>query len=164
MTRSRCVVVGVGNPYRSDDGAALAVAERLRTLAPTDVEIVACEQEPTRLLDAWRNREAAIVVDALASRGEPGALHRYDATQEPVPERVFRSSTHGFGVGETIELARALGTLPACVIVYGIEGQAFESGDELSAAVAPAIDRTVDTVLADVQRLTKGNEPCTSER
>jgi hypothetical protein len=50
------------------------------------------------------------------------------------------------------------------VIVYGIEGQAFESGDELSAAVAAAIDRTVDTVLADVQRLTKGNEPCTSER
>jgi hydrogenase maturation protease len=164
MTNARQVVIGVGNTYRGDDGVGLAVVERLRTRVPNGVELIACEQEPTRLLDAWQGFEAAIVIDAVISGSEPGALHRYEASDEAVPDRVFHSSTHAFGVGETIELARTLRKLPKRLIVYGIEGQTFESSDELSAPVAAAIGRAVDAVLADVELLTEKEDPCTSER
>jgi len=150
---SRRVVVALGNAYRRDDGAGLAVAERLRGRLPNDVRIVESEQEPTRLIDAWDGAEIAVVVDAVASGGEPGTLHRFDASEEPVPERLFRSSTHSFGVGEAIELARALGRLPGRVIVYGIEGAAFEAGEGLSDEVAQAVKRTAAALLADI-----GNE------
>jgi hydrogenase maturation protease len=151
IERTRRVVVAVGNAYRGDDAVALAVVERLRDRVPADVEVVACEQEPTRLLDAWQDAATAIVVDAVTSGAEPGTLHRYDASDRPLPSRVFRSSTHAFSVGETIELARALGKLPPRVVVYGIEGERFESGEELSARVAAAVEPAVEAVAADIE-------------
>ena len=134
----RVVAVGVGNPYRSDDGAGLAVAERLRETAP-DVEVVTCEQEPLRLLDAWNGAELAIVVDAVSSGAPSGTVHRFDATAEPIPPSVFRGSTHALGIGDAIELARTLGRLPDRVLVFGIEGERFTAGEQLSPAVAAAV-------------------------
>jgi hydrogenase maturation protease len=164
MTSGRHVVVGVGNPYRGDDGVALAVLERLRERLPAGVELVACEQEPTRLLDAWNESDATVVVDAVASGAQPGTLHRCDATTDPVPARAFRSSTHAFSVGETIELARALGRLPAQVIVYGIEGERFDAGGELSPPVAAAVRSAAESILVDLRRLRQEEASCTSER
>ena len=133
----RVVVIGVGNLYRRDDGVGPAIAERLR--GRRDVEVATCEQEPSRLLDAWAGADLALVVDAVASGAEPGTVHRFDASERAVPSSVFRGSTHAFGVGEVIELARALGRLPGRVIVYGVEGAEFAAGDGLSPAVAAAV-------------------------
>ena len=149
---SRVVVVGVGNAYRGDDGAGLAVAERVRGLVE-GVEVVTCEQEASRVIDAIEGRDAAVLVDASSSGATPGTIHRFDASIEPVPARSFRSSTHAFGVAEAIELARALGKLPGTVVVYGIEGEEFSAGEGLSAAVAAAVEPAVDAVMG---------EPCTS--
>jgi hydrogenase maturation protease len=162
MTTARTVVVGVGNAYRGDDGVALAVLESLRPRVPEGVDLIPCEQEPSRLLDAWHDAEDAIVVDAVASGGEPGELHRWDASESPVPAHVFHSSTHAFGVGETIELGRALGRLPARLVVYGIEGQKFDSSEELSEKVAAAVDPAVAAILNDVRRFSEKEEACTS--
>jgi len=144
------VVVALGNVYRRDDGAGLAVAELLRGRLPDGARLVECEQEPTRLVDAWEGADTALVVDAVESGAPPGTLHRFDASEQSLPERLFRSSTHSFGVGEAIELARALGRLPGSVIVYGIEGGAFEAGEGLSGDVAEAVERVAAAVLADV--------------
>ena len=145
-----CIVVAIGNAFRSDDGAGLAVAGRLRGRMPAGVELVECVQEPSRLIDACEGASVAVIVDAVASGAVPGTLHRFDASTDPVPARLFRSSTHAFGVGEAIELARALGRLPARVIVYGIEGEAFGAGEGLTTPVAAAVERAADAVLTDV--------------
>jgi hydrogenase maturation protease len=143
---SGIVVVGVGNELRGDDAVGLAVAVRLRGRVPEGVTVVECEQEPTRLLDAWSGADAAFVVDAAASGGPPGTVHRFDASAEPVPARVFRSSTHAFGVGDAVELARALGRLPGRVVVYGVEGGDFTAGAPLSVEVAAAVDLVVGKI------------------
>jgi hydrogenase maturation protease len=116
------------------------------------------------LIDGLVGAESAVVVDAVASGAEPGTLHRFDASAEPIPARVFRSSTHAFGVGEAIELARALGKLPRRVVVYGIEGASFAAGEGLSPAVAEAVELAVAAVLEELARLTREEEPCTSGR
>jgi hydrogenase maturation protease len=145
------VVVGIGNAFRGDDGVGLRVVEALRGRAGSGVRIVACEEEPSRLIDAWDGATATVIVDAVASGGTPGAIHRFDASEEPIPTGEFRSSTHAFSLGETIEVARALGRLPARVIVYGIEGSDFTAGNELTDAVATAIDGVAAAVLEDVE-------------
>jgi hydrogenase maturation protease len=160
---TRSVVLGVGNDYRGDDGAALAVVRRLEARVPAGVAVQAFEQEPTRLLDAWSGADAVVVVDAVASGAEPGTVHRFDASSDPLPTLVFRSSTHAFGVGETIELARALGTLPRRVVVYGVEGLSFTAGDGLSDRVSDAVEPTAAAVLAELERLHE-EARCTSER
>lgn len=161
---SRVVVIGVGNPYRGDDAAGLAAAERLQSRVPEHVSVLPCEQEPSRIVDAWQGARAAVVVDAVQSGSEPGTLHRVDATTEPVPAHVFRSSTHAFGVGETIEVARALGRLPARIVVYGVEGASFAAGIGLTPRVETAVDEVVAAVLGEIEHLVREEERCTSER
>jgi len=160
------VVIGVGNAYRRDDGVGLAVAARLRGRVPAGVEVVGCELEPSRLIDAWQGADTALVVDAVRSGAEPGMLHRVDAGAGAVPASVFRSSsTHAFGVGEAVELARALGTLPGRLVLYGIEGGEFVAGEGLTAAVEAAVEPAVRAVLEELEQLRREEEePCTTER
>jgi hydrogenase maturation protease len=147
----KAVVVGVGNAVRGDDAAGLAVAERVRRDAPRGVDVVECEQEPTRLLDAWDGADLALVVDASLSGAGAGSVRRFDATAEPIPSRTFRSSTHAFGIGDAVELGRALGRLPARVVVYGIEGLDFALGSGLSEPVAGVVDEVAQAVLAELE-------------
>jgi hydrogenase maturation protease len=143
-------VIGVGNAYRGDDAVGLAVAERVRGRVPEDVAVLDCEQEPTRLLDAWSGADVAVVVDACWTGGAPGSVHRYDVSEAPLPARTFRSSTHAFGVADAIELSRTLGRLPGRVIVYGVVGGGFEAGAALSPHVQSAVDRVELDLAAEV--------------
>jgi len=77
----RRVVVGVGNPYRGDDGAGLAVAERLRGRLPDGVDdergvrAVPCVEEPRRLVRALGQLDPVRqpAAEPLGDR-EPGAV------------------------------------------------------------------------------------------
>ena len=160
---SRVVVIGVGNPYRGDDAAGLVAVERIRSRVPAWVSVLPCEQEPSRIIDAWKGARAALVVDAVTSGAEPGTLHRIDASRESVPAHVFRSSTHAFGVGEAIELARALGRLPESIVVYGVEGATFAAGLGLTPRVETAVDDVVEALLGDLERVVEEEELCTTE-
>ena len=130
------LVVGLGNTWRSDDGAGPAVARALGD----DPRVLVHEGEPIGLLDAWEGADEVMVVDAVASGAPPGTVHRLDAAAAPLPAAVARGSTHAFGLAETIELARTLGRLPERLTVYGIEGGCFDAGDDLSPPVRAAVD------------------------
>ena len=125
------LVVGVGNRWRGDDAAGLAVAEAAGG--------VAHEGDGTGLLDRWAGAGDVVVVDAAAVGGSPGAIRRFDAVAGPLPVHTMSSSTHHFGLAEAIELARELGRLPERLEVYAIEGADFSAGAPLSPAVARAV-------------------------
>ena len=154
---TRTVVIGVGNPLRGDDAAGVAVAERLRPRVPADVEVVSCSEEPSRLMEAWDGADSVVLVDTVSSGEAPGTLHRFEAGEESVPARTFRSSTHAIGIADTIELARALGRLPRRVRVYGVEAGGFATGAPLTPAVETAVVALVRAVLNDLEK-----ERCTS--
>jgi hydrogenase maturation protease len=158
------VVVGLGNAYRGDDGVGLAVAAAVRARVGSEVSVAPCEEEPSRLLDAWSGSAAAVIVDAVVSGAEPGTIHRLDASEEPIPAGTLRSSTHAFSLGETIEIARALGRLPRRVLVYGIEAADVAAGEQLTPAVAGAVEHVADAIVRDLERLMSEEIPCTSER
>jgi hydrogenase maturation protease len=153
------VVIGIGNALRGDDAAGVVVAEKLRLRVPVGVEVVACDEEPSRLMEAWEGAENVLLVDTVASGAPPGTLHRFDAGEEAVPARTFRSSTHAIGIADTIELARALDRLPRRVRVYGIEAGGFTTGAGLTPAVEAAAALLVEEVLHDLEE-----EQCTSAR
>jgi hydrogenase maturation protease len=87
-----------------------------------------------------------LVVDGAASGAPPGTIRRFDARSGPLPARLLRTSTHAFGVPDAVELARALGRLPARLEVYAIEGARFTTGAELS----PAVERAVGELAASL--------------
>jgi len=151
------VVIGVGNELRGDDGAGLEVARRVGEAGlPASVTVHLHEGEAVGLLELWDGADAAVLVDTVRSGAPPGTIHRLDASHGPLPSRVRRSSSHTIGIAEAIELARALGTLPSGILVYGVEGQRFETGTELSQEVAQALDRLVRELRAEALRVSAG--------
>jgi hydrogenase maturation protease len=66
---------------------------------------------------------------------------------------VLQGSTHHFSLGDTIELARALGRLPAKALFFGIEGESFSPGEPLSPAVAAAVPAIVEEIAKEVEEL-----------
>lgn len=142
------VVIGVGNAWGGDDAVGLRVAEAVRGRG---AEVIVHEGEPTALLDLWEGAETAIVIDAVAAGGEPGTVTRWDASSSALPSSFTGSSTHAFSVAQAIELGRTLGQLPARVVVVGVEGARYESGTELTDAVARAVPVAAGVVAEELQ-------------
>ncbi len=146
--------VCLGSPFRGDDAVGPAVAERLRGAGAA---VLDCADEPTRLLGLWDGLDTVVVVDALSSGAAPGTLHRIDAEDGPLPRDLRLASTHAMGISDALELGRALGQAPRRVVVLGVEGASFGMGEEMTAAVASALDGLVESVLRELEEA-----PCTS--
>jgi hydrogenase maturation protease len=132
------------------------VAARLREAGAA---VLDCAEDPTRLLDLWDGVDTVVVVDALCTGAAPGTLHRVDAGDGPLPRDVRLASTHALGIAEALELGRALGRAPQRVVVLGVEGASFAIGDEMTPAVAGAVDGLLAAVLREL-----GEAACTNGR
>ena len=149
--RARILVIGVGNEYRSDDAVGLVVARRLRQLSLENVTVIEENGEGADLMESWKGADTVIIVDAASSGAKPGTIHRVDARARQIPRGLLHYSTHAFSVGEAVELARVMGQLPPHILVYGIEGERFEEGMEMSGAVRESVGAVVELVLKQVR-------------
>lgn len=150
VDRPSTVVIGIGNEYRGDDGAGIAVARRLRAQLPTDIKIIEASGEGAALLDAWQGATSVVLLDAVQSGALPGTVHRFDASVKPIPGGFFHYSTHTFSLAEAVELSRALHQLPPHLIVYGIEGSNFAPAAGLSAAVEEGVASVLAQVVSEL--------------
>jgi len=146
------LVIGVGNRDRGDDGAGREVARRLREQGVVGARVTECRGDAAELLEALSGADRVIVVDAALSGAHPGTVLRIEAHQEPLPQALRSASSHGWGVAEAVELARALGRLPQSVVVYAIEGPCFHPGPDLSPAVRQAVERVTRRVRQEIER------------
>jgi len=138
------LILGCGNRQRGDDAAGILAAERLGALG---IAAEVCAGEASELMDAWSGADDVIVIDAVVSGAPAGTVHLWDG-QHPPAFATSAGSTHGLGVVQAIELARALGCLPTRLRVYGIEGRRFEIGSEVSPEVERAIEQVVRRIAA----------------
>ncbi len=137
----RVVLIGVGSPYRRDDGVGWIVAEAAAQRLGGDVEVRQSDGEPARLLDAWAGMDLAVVIDAMHSGAEPGTVRLLEPGDEPVPGRSrVPMGSHALGILHAETLARALGQLPRRLVVVGIEADETGFGEGLSPRVAAAVD------------------------
>ena len=103
------------------------------------------------MLDLWSGLSRVVLVDAVVTgRREAGAVHVLQAATEPLPV-VSHASSHGIGLAETIELARALKRLPSDVRVVGIEAGSLDQGGELTPSVEDALPRAIARVLEEIR-------------
>ena len=145
------LVIGVGNPYRRDDGFGVAVLERLRELAVPGLQIVEESGEPAALIARWSGKSVAIMVDAVTSGARPGSIHHLECGNGvwDLGDRAASASTHGLGIADAVELAKALDQLPTRLVIIGVETEDVTNGTGLSNAVAAAVDPVVKKI-ADI--------------
>lgn len=140
-------VFGCGNVDRGDDGAGPAVAERLRELG---IEVGIRSGDPLALLDYSLPPDDVILIDAIVTGAPVGTIRVWDSPPAHIPLSTTASS-HGFDITKAIELARALGRLPARLRIYGIEGRQFAAGAPISSEVGRAIEAVVRQIAAEIQ-------------
>jgi hydrogenase maturation protease len=152
---SQVLIIGIGNEFRRDDGAGIAVARALKALALPGVEVCERSGEGTDLIASWSERPLVFVVDAVSSGSRVGSVHRFElgAGGELVPalppSHIFRGTSHQIGLGEAIELGRVLGQVPSRLVIYGIEGAEFRDGVGLSDPVAKAVSDVVERIARE---------------
>ena len=148
----KILVMGLGNPDRGDDGIGPMVAHALAGRVPSGVRVAARGGDMLSLIDEWDGVELLVCIDAAEPAGTPGRIRRIDlATESLPPER--GASSHAFGLAEAIALARALGTAPARIAVYAVEGSDFAVGAEMTPPVAAAVQDVADRVLAELAEM-----------
>jgi hydrogenase maturation protease len=134
------LVIGIGTEGHGDDAAGIRVLE---LLDPSQARL-ASNGEPASLVQAWRDRDDVVLVDAVHAELPPGALLVLDLHRHVLPQ-VWTISTHHGGAAEAVELARALGEMPPRLLLIGISGTRFGAGESMSPEVSAC--------LPDVARL-----------
>jgi len=151
-SKTKDIVIGLGNDFRRDDGVGLYVTRQLKQLLPQEIEIIAGLADGTDLIELWDGRSLCIVIDAVKSGSKPGMIHEFDGLKQNIPEDLFSMySSHAFSIAKTIQLARTLKKLPAKLVVYGIEGKDFSAGQGLTPAVASAADNIIRKIVKDTE-------------
>ena len=162
---TQCLVIGIGNEFRNDDGLGILIAREIRRRNLESVFVLEQSGEGTALMEAWEGPDRVIIVDAIVSGKAPGEIHRLDALQEETPRGFFHYSSHSFGVAEAVAMARQIGKLPEHLILYGIEGKEFGEGVGLSDPVVRSIPELIAMIEDDLhaqrapQGASQGNQP-----
>ncbi|MFZ0731436.1 MAG: hydrogenase maturation protease [Candidatus Sulfotelmatobacter sp.] len=143
-------IIGCGNLHRGDDAAGIMVAERIRALG---IQASVCIGGFAQLMDMWHGADEVIVIDAVVTGAPAGTVHLWDG-RHPIPFAKSSASTHGMGIAEAIELARALKRLPGRLQIYGIEGQNFEIGSP----PLPEVEKATEEVARRIARELRSRE------
>jgi hydrogenase maturation protease len=161
----RVLVAGIGNVFLGDDGFGVAVAQRLNGFAlPPEVEVADFGIRGLDLAYALgQPYDAVILVDIVPSDGCPGRLQLIEPDTDGNEAAPF--DNHRVDPLAVLRLAHRMGELPPQIFLLGCEPMNIMDGESmsthLSAPVAAAADKAVETVLMLVKLLLAGRRPDT---
>ena len=148
----RTLIIGIGNPLRSDDGIGWRAAERLRACIPSTVaHVIATHQLTPELAEAASRSICVIFIDASLF-GAPGQVTCAQIEAAPQAE----CNSHWLTPEQILALSAELyGTEPLAFTI-SIGGADFSHGELLSEAVQAALPKIVTVVDELLLRLPDG--------
>jgi hydrogenase maturation protease len=144
------IVIGCGNPARSDDGAGVEVVHRLLARLGANNDTLRLIDAGTSGMDVMyqvRGAKRVIIVDSCRSGSEPGAVFRLPASEAQTRgEHGF--SLHGLRWDHALYAgSRMFGEdFLRDTEVFLIEAQSLDFGIGLSAAVEQAVERVIGEI------------------
>jgi hydrogenase maturation protease len=136
----RTLIIGYGNPLRSDDGFGWHASQLLaQALTGQDVEVLTCHQLTPELAEPLSKCRRAVFIDADA-HGKPGEIHRRTVRPQIPTSSAF---THTCTPAGLLASAQQLyGHRPRALVIT-VSAQTFEFGDALSPVVSAALPKVV---------------------
>ena len=113
-------IIGIGSATGLDQAGWLALRELkhagfARNFPSSSVSLYG-HRNPIDLPTILMDTDLAIILDAM--EGPLGSLQRFD--RETISLRCDTLSSHGFGIGQALELCYSLGHSPMQIAVYGL--------------------------------------------
>ena len=141
----------VGNPLYGDDGVGRAVLEVLKK--SNDYPTAAYfdgQTDALSLIDRFEINGINIIIDAARMGKPPGTVEVIEKEDITGKIRWDHLSVHGFGLAETLSLARKINTLPKKLWVIGIEPEIIQIDEPISEKVIAAIPVAVQKIKHEV--------------
>jgi hydrogenase maturation protease len=141
----RILILGYGNPFRSDDGLGWHIAVQLfRSTSSPEIEVLPCLQLTPELAEPISRAERVLFLDSTR-QGTPGQFQ----CQQVEPVAGAASFTHELSPAVLLSIARDLyGAYPQAYILT-ICGESFETGESLT----PSVEASVPELKARVRAL-----------
>ena len=150
----KTLVLGLGNPILSDDGAGFYVAEELKTrLNGQDIKVEQASAGGLAMLDLLAGYDKAIIIDAIQTgKGEAGQV--YQLKPEAFITTLHASSLHDVNFSTALELGRKLGVpLPGEIDIFAVEVEDVTTFSErCTPAVADVIPVLVEMVIRELNK------------
>jgi hydrogenase maturation protease len=150
----KILILGLGNPYLSDDSAGLKVIKLLEErLSNPDIALYETSLAGINLLDFLVGYDKAIIVDAIRTPdGKPGSIYRL--TPEEFDTSCHTTSSHDIGIIAAIELGKRLElAMPGVIEIIGIEAKDVVTlTEDCTADVEAAIPVAAEMIIEEVTK------------
>lgn len=146
MTSPRGLVLGIGNPLRSDDGVGWRVVERLRSELPDTVELLAAHQLTPEHATKFGRVQRVAFVDAAVD-DQPGRI----AARPVDPQITFPDLGHGMDAAHVLGIASWLELQLPQAMLFTVGAKCFDHGEKLSPEVEAALPALCARVAAWIQ-------------
>jgi hydrogenase maturation protease len=134
------LVLGIGNPTRSDDGAGFEVIRRLEGKKLQGLETHHCQQLGLELLEEWGAFEKVILVDA-----SPGAS-RTSLEKIEISDSLPPVSTHHLSPEFLLRLSKTLYGQNPELYLCRIPANQFNFGEILSENTQKGVEEAVQSI------------------
>jgi len=145
----KTLVLGIGNPILSDDGAGIRVAREIgKQFNDSQLTIAETSEAGFRLLDSIVGYDEVIIIDAVQTeKGQAGQIYRMEP-QDFSSAKHF-SSPHQINLATALELGKMLNlAMPQKITIFAVEAKDITTfSEKCTPEVEQAIPKVVDMVL-----------------
>ncbi len=143
-------MLGLGSRLRGDDGLGPAIVDWLNQRAlPPDVVALEGGTPGLELVLTLADYPRALIVDAADLGQAPGQWARLTRHQVTAAAGAGLS-LHAAGLAEALALGAELGTLPADLVIYGVQPARLDWSQELSPQAQAAVPGVGQAVLEEL--------------
>jgi hydrogenase maturation protease len=146
------VVLGLGNPIRTDDGAGVHAIWKMaaQNSLPCEVRMIEGGTLGLDLLPTVRGATHLLVLDAVDTGAMPGALSRFANSE--LAGLPIAKSVHLLGFADLLGTLSLLGEPPSDTILLGIQPKSTTWGTELSTEVEANLLELIKAARSKISR------------
>jgi len=146
------VIIGVGNTLLRDEGIGVHIVHELekRSDLPPNVKILDYGMTGLAVVHAIANRRKAIFIDCAKMEEPPGTIRQFTPAEVKSIKYMPGFSLHEGDLLQALTISEQMGEAPDEVILYGIEPEQVEPGEELSQCLLENLSYYQHTILSSL--------------
>jgi len=152
--KGRTLLLGIGNPIRTDDAIGVMVAREVSKLHLPGIDVMEIAASGIEVMEMMLDYEKVVIVDAIKLPGrKPGEMMRLE--EKDFANTVHGASPHGVNLPTAIALGRrtAPSRMPKEIVFYAMQVEDIDTFSEsLTPRVKDNLPLLVDTVVRELTR------------
>ena len=145
----KTAIIGIGNPLMGDDGAGIAVLNKLKgrkSELPGDIDYIEMGTGGIDLVHILADYDRVVIIDAAEFGGQPAEVRKFR------PSEVKTLKTQGYSLHDwdlftSLEISKRMGELPDDIWVVSVQMVDASPVDHMPPQVEAAVEEMVEMVL-----------------